>query len=146
MLKLAQHMRSSCRLMVGLFTLQFFAAGFCLIAPAAHASDMPMASSMGSQASSSHASLNFDSACDQAAMGEFKHVDHEMAACAHCDLPNELVSNAVSNFNIDFPVVVLLTATIDLALPLTTDLSVSPATGPPESSPRRFHTNQRILI
>jgi len=146
MLKLAQHVRSYCRLMIGLFALQFFAAGFCLIAPAAHASDMPMASSMGSQTSSSQASLNFDSACDQAAMGESKHADHEMAACAHCDLPNELVSNGVSNFNIDLPVVVLLTATIDLALPLTTDLSVSPTTGPPQNAPRLFHTNQRILI
>jgi len=138
-------MRKFSRLLIGLFAMQFFVAGFCLIAPVAHASDMPMASSMQSLVSSSQGLLNFDVTCDNAVMAESSHADHGMVACAHCDLPNELISNSVSNFNIDLPVVIL-SSSIEVAIFNRIDLSVSPATGPPLVSPSLYHTNQRILI
>ncbi len=150
MLHFGRHMRKFSRLLIGLLAVQFFAAGFCLIAPIAHAADMPMSSSMQSQVSSSQAlssqsTLNFDAACDKAAMAESRHVDHEMVTCAHCDLPNELISNSVSSFNIDMPVV-LLSSSVDVPVSNRIDLSLSLSTGPPLVSPLLYHTNQRILI
>jgi len=146
MLKLGRYIRSYSRLMIGLFALQFFAAGFCLIAPAAYASDMPMASSMQSQPLSSQSALNFDAVCDQTTMVESKHTDHEMMACAHCDLPDELISNGISNVNIDLSAV-LLNASVEVFALSRIDLSLSFSTGPPlVVSPLFYHTNQRILV
>ncbi|MDQ6997824.1 MAG: hypothetical protein Q9M17_03835 [Mariprofundus sp.] len=141
MLKTAQHMRLLSRLMIGLFALQFFAAGACLATPS-----MDMSSTMmKSLTPSSQSALTFDADCDKAAMADSNHTDHTMSACAHCDLPNELLSNAISSFSIDLPLVVL-SVPLEETVSSSIHLSVSPATGPPLVSPQLHYTNQRILI
>jgi len=135
MLKLGRHMHGYSRLMIGLFALQFVAAGFCLVSPALHAAEVEMPAPMSSDVSAH---------CDQYAEAESSGTDQQ-SACAHCDAPDELISSKVSNSNVDLPVIAWALTGFDVVASLTIDLAVRPSTGPPRA-PLLFHRNQRILI
>jgi len=125
--------------MIGLFALQFVAAGFCLVSPALHASEMAMSSPMPVPMAS-----DMSAHCGQHAKAESSGTDQQ-SACSHCDAPDELISSKVSSFNVDLPVIAWALTGFDVVASQILDLTVHPATGPP-SSPLLFHRNQRILI
>lgn len=136
MLKRKSFRRALSRLISGLFAVQILAAGFCLLTPESHAAEMqmPISADMGSH-------------CDSDGNTASGHADHS-TACAHCDLPDELVQSKVSTFNIDFDFTALAPVAdeIDLSAPLSVDLAVRTPTGPPRSSSLLYQTTQRILI
>ncbi|MFQ5519397.1 MAG: hypothetical protein ACE5E3_05285, partial [Mariprofundus sp.] len=69
-------------------------------------------------------------------------------ACAHCDLPDELICSKVSSFtaDIDLSAVVFAGAAMNLPIATSIDLAVRPPTGPPNSASLLYQTSRRILI
>jgi hypothetical protein len=140
MLNSKRHLRGFSRFMIGLFAVQVLAAGFCLVTPEVHAAkahamdmQMPMSDDMASH-------------CESNVKAESDHAGH--SACAHCDLPDELVTSKVSGFDMDFelPAQALVAAAIEFSASLSTDFSVRTPTGPPRSSSLLYTTTQRILV
>jgi len=125
--------------MAGLFAVQLFAAGFCMMMPEAHA--MPMAAM---------ASHNMDMSADHCATtAEVTHdAGMDQSACAHCNQPDELLQ--ISHANVDAELLLLGFISLQLnAIPMAEallTLDSHPATGPPGSSTSLYQTTQRIRI
>ena len=126
--------------MAGLFAVQLFAAGFCMMMPEAHA--MPMA-----VATSSH---SMDMSADHCATAaEVSHdAGMDQSACSHCNQPDELLQ--ISHTHVDVELLLLGYITLQLnAIAMAESLLTlesHPATGPPGSSTQLYQTTQRIRI
>ena len=131
--------RGLSRLLAGLFAVQLFAAGFCLMIPQAHA--MPMAMGI------SHSADMVAEHCAEP-MNEQMGTEMDHAACTHCDQPDELFQSYQSPVDSDQVVFAYVkvefqeVAVSNSALTLT---SLIP-TGPPRSSSLIYTTTKRILI
>ncbi|WP_232710253.1 hypothetical protein [Mariprofundus aestuarium] len=135
------HIRGVSRLISGLFAVQLFAAGLCMMVPATHA--MP-------PTSSHTASHSMDMSADHCAppVADALDAGTNQSACSHCNQPDELLQNVQSPVHGDM----LFIAYIGHSL---NDISVfQPAlrltsrvpTGPPKSSSLLYNTTQRIRI
>ncbi|MDX8402915.1 MAG: hypothetical protein R8K54_00720 [Mariprofundaceae bacterium] len=123
------------------FAVQILAAGFCLLTPQIHAAtaaEMPMSADIA---------VHCTNGDNTNAEYEAGHADQN-TACAHCDLPNKLVQNKVSTFNIgiDLPAVTPVHMEIKLSAPVSIDLAARPLTGPPRSSSLLYTITQRIRV
>lgn len=138
MLNRKLNLRGFSRLMVGLFAVQVLAVGFCLLTPQIHAASAVDKSIPMSGEIAFH--------CESNVKAKPGHAEH--TACAHCDLPDELVTSKVSGFNMDveLPALALVATAIELSAPLSIDLSVRIPTGPPRSSSLLYTTTQRIRV
>ncbi|NWF38853.1 hypothetical protein F3F96_06860 [Mariprofundus sp. NF] len=132
------HMRGISRLMVGLFAMQLFAAGFCLMIPQAHAMPMSMEVSHAAEMGAEHCAEPMQSA----------DTDMQHTACNHCDQPDELWQNSKLSIDADNSFITLVYAellSISVAQPALILTSLVP-TGPPRSSSLIYTTTQRIRI
>lgn len=131
--------RSISRLMVGLFAMQLFAAGFCLMVPQAHA--MPMAMGI------SHSADMVAEHCAEP-MNEKMSSQMDHSACTHCDQPDELFQSYKAPIDSELTVIAFIKVELqeinvsNSALTLT---SLIP-TGPPRSSSLIYTTTKRIRI
>ena len=137
------HIRGVSRLISGLFAVQLFAAGLCMMAPDAHA--MPIV------ATSSHtASHSMEMVADHCATpaAEAQDAGSKQSACSHCNQPDELLQNVQSSVHGDLLFIAYIRQSLNEisvfhpALGLTSRVP----TGPPKSSSLLYHTTQRIRI
>jgi len=137
------HTRGVSRLISGLFAVQLFAAGLCMMAPDAHA--MPMATTFSHTASHS-----MDMSADHCATPQIETQDAgtNQSACSHCNQPDELLQNIQSSVHGDLLFIAYIglqqhdISAFQPALGLTSRVP----TGPPKSSSLLYHTTQRIRI
>jgi len=132
------HIRMFARLMAGIFAVQLFAAGFCMMMPEEHA--MPVATYSNKVDISNDHCATAAEATHDAGM--------DQSACAHFNQPDELLQ--ISHANVDVELLLLgyislQLNTIPMAESLLT-LNSHPATGPPGSSTPLYQTTQRIRI
>jgi hypothetical protein len=141
MLRGILHTHLLSRLIAGLFVVQFFAAGFCLMMPLAHAMPMVKVTYLMSDA------MNDAESCTQAqAMDTEMNHSATHVSCTHCDQPDSFMQKA--------PVQMDFVLQPDLsAVPKRTEWISQPATfyslmptGPSSSSSLIYSTTQRIRI
>jgi hypothetical protein len=125
--------------MVGLFVVQLFAVGFCLMAPQTDAMPMAMEISHSADMVAEHCDEPMDSQAD---------VGRNHTACMHCDQPDELFKSYRSR--VDFNRVLLALVQVEIQ-DLTTDkfsliLTSLVPMGPPRSSSLIYNITKRILI
>ena len=131
------HIHAISRLMTGLFAVQLFAAGFCMMMPDVHA--MPMATT-SQQASMDH--------CATAVETVVQDSPAEQSACSHCNAPDQLLQPLQVSVDADLLFIAYVTLQLN-EIPVTDpalELFVRPATGPPTSGSILYETTQRILI
>jgi hypothetical protein len=128
--------------MVGLFVVQFFAAGFCLMMPLAHA--MPMA-----KVTHSMSDMTMDNAehCTQAMGTQMSHGTGHFS-CTHCDHPDSFLQNVSAPVQPDLAMLPDLLAAPKASGWISQSISIfsRTPTGPPRTSSLLYQTTQRILI
>jgi hypothetical protein len=94
MLRRILHAHVLSRLMVGLFVVQFFAAGFCLMMPQAHATPMvKVAHSMPD-------TMDKTEHCTQPMETQMSH-DTGYFSCMHCEHPDSFLQNVSAPVQLD---------------------------------------------
>jgi hypothetical protein len=141
MLKVKLHRRALSRLITGLFAVQLFAAGFCLMMPQAHA--MPMVKAAHSMSDS----MTDTEHCTQPMESQMSH-DAEHSSCTHCDQPDSFLQNASAPIQLDLEMQAdLLPAPSALEwISQSVSLFSRTPTGPPRSSSLLYHISLRILV
>lgn len=137
MLKFKLHRRALSRLFAGLFAVQLFAAGFCLMMPQVHA--MPMLKATHSMADAEH--------CTQPMEARMSH-DADHASCTHCDQPDSFLQNASAPVQPDLETLPDLPAAPAIVEQSSRSVSffARTPTGPPRSSSLLYHISPRILV
>ena len=141
MLKYKLHRRALSRLFDGLFAVQLFAAGFCLMIPQAHA--MPMLKAAHSMSDSMADAEH----CTQPMESQMSH-DAEHSSCTHCDQPDSFLQNASAPVQLDLEILPDLLAAPNIAEWTKQSISLfsRTPTGPPRSSSLLYHISPRILV
>ena len=141
MLKFKLYRRALSRLFAGIFAVQLFAAGFCMMMPRAHA--MPMikaAHSMSdSMANTEH--------CTDSMKTQMSH-NAEHSSCTHCDQPDSFLQNASAPVQSDIVMLpdLLPAPTVSDWSKQSVSLFSRTPTGPPRSSSLLYHISPRILV
>lgn len=121
--------------MAGLFAMQLFAAGFCLMIPQAHAMPMAMGISYSADMVAEH--------CSEPKNDKMNH-----SACTHCNQPDELFQ--IYKVPVDSELTVIAVINVELqetnARNSTLTLTSLMPTGPPRSSSIIYTITKRIRI
>ena len=141
MLKYKLHRRALSRLVAGLFTVQLFAAGFCLMMPQAHA--MPMVKAVHSMSDSM---VNAEH-CKQPMEAQVGQ-DAEHSPYTHCDQLDSFLQNVSAPIQPDFDIHPDLLAAPEVSdwVSQTVSLFSRTPTGPPRSSSLLYRISPRILV
>jgi len=139
MLSRKLHTRSISRLMAGLFAMQLFAAGFCLMTPQVHAMPMAMGISHSADMVAEHCSEPMNEKMDA-------KMDH--SACTHCDQPDELFQSVKTPIDSKIAVFALINVELQEISVDNSSLNLTSLipTGPPRSSSLIYTTTKRIRI